>query len=582
MKRFLFILTLFLFAPVVRASGGTCPSGVPSGVTSCYFAAPNLSGASDSNNGTSESTPWLHLPGQPNCSNTCAGVTPAAGEGFIVRGGDTYHGANASPSTGVYMGAAAADSCGTQTCGWVWQWSGSNGSPIYIGVDLTWYNSTVCGGSWCRPIINLDNPTSTSLVSSCSYDLNGASTPQSPAFGSIYGVRVNYLILDNFEFTGACGSAGVEYLFQWGDNLTFEHLYMHGWTETSSGHDSGLWLINGNDTGGITFPTNDVIEYSVFDGSDSYCTGYETCSGVLGAGITSDFDHNIVRYLSSAVVANTIVTCHDNLFEYLYESWDSDVHSDVEFNYGNENPTNSNMYFYNNMVRNVATGQIVTLTKPSGTSTVYVFNNVFWENNGAGGASNGNVSVSFTANDTTVGAAYVTNNTFDQQGSGVKIIAAQGPNGQPDLFYGTVYLQNNHWIGPNGVSYTTNDNPNATVTDNGNEVTQSESVANGQGYTTSNNYQPTAATNATVHAGANLSSSCSTYSSDSDLCNGTTGGVTNTAGSGVIPTLYISSPAARGTTWDSGAYQFASGASGGGGSSIAGATQLQGKAQVNH
>ena len=71
------------------AAGGSCGSiPVPSGVTSCFYIS---AAGADTNSGTSESSPWLHAPGMANCSNTCRSTTPAGGEGFIFRGGDTWH-----------------------------------------------------------------------------------------------------------------------------------------------------------------------------------------------------------------------------------------------------------------------------------------------------------------------------------------------------------------------------------------------------------------------------------------------------------------------------------------------------------
>src|ERR1700683_21618 len=71
------------------AGGGACPTGsnyldltnpqngggqgfvtlASLGVNSCYYIAAN---GSDSNNGTSETSPWQHAPGMPACSATCA------------------------------------------------------------------------------------------------------------------------------------------------------------------------------------------------------------------------------------------------------------------------------------------------------------------------------------------------------------------------------------------------------------------------------------------------------------------------------------------------------------------------------
>ena len=114
---FQIICVVLLISANAFASGGACPTGAnylsPSGtlvtlsslgVTSCYFVS--ASGA-DTNNGTSESTPWLHAPQMPNCSGTCAtvqnqngGIPP--GTGIILRGGDTWHfgNSNATPYTG--------------------------------------------------------------------------------------------------------------------------------------------------------------------------------------------------------------------------------------------------------------------------------------------------------------------------------------------------------------------------------------------------------------------------------------------------------------------------------------------------
>lgn len=55
----------------------------------------------DTNNGTSTSTPWKHVPGQQGltpsgsstgdaCSNNCASYTPAAGDFIILKGGTTW------------------------------------------------------------------------------------------------------------------------------------------------------------------------------------------------------------------------------------------------------------------------------------------------------------------------------------------------------------------------------------------------------------------------------------------------------------------------------------------------------------
>src|ERR1019366_2631520 len=156
--------------------------------------------------------------GMPNCTGSCASYNPAAGDQFIFRGGDTWHFGNSS---------AAPYTGGT----WNWTWSGSSGSPIYIGVDQTWYNSSVCGGSWCRPLLNADNPLTTSTtLSSCNYQVGSNN--------NIFVMNnLNYITFDNFEMLGLCqqsvNAPNGKDIYVWDcctQNSTIEHLYMHGWT----------------------------------------------------------------------------------------------------------------------------------------------------------------------------------------------------------------------------------------------------------------------------------------------------------------------------------------------------------------
>jgi hypothetical protein len=141
---------------VVTSAGLTNAAGA-----STHYIAAN---GSDSNNGTSKTTPWLHAPGMPNCSGSCASYKPAPGDSIIFRGGDTWHFGNSalSPYTG-----------GTWD---MYSWWGNNSTCvslaassgcIYYGVDQTWFS----GGSWVRPILDGDNPLSTSLVSSSRYQV---------------------------------------------------------------------------------------------------------------------------------------------------------------------------------------------------------------------------------------------------------------------------------------------------------------------------------------------------------------------------------------------------------------------------
>ncbi len=96
----------------------------------------NTSNGSDTNNGTSKTSAWAHAPGiEQRGSGTAKATTIRPGDSIILRGCRDW---------------------GNASFPWVSPASGSSGSPIYIGVDQTWYDSTVssCASSWNRPILN--------------------------------------------------------------------------------------------------------------------------------------------------------------------------------------------------------------------------------------------------------------------------------------------------------------------------------------------------------------------------------------------------------------------------------------------
>src|ERR1700722_5426218 len=88
MRYLLGLLALFFLAPLAGYSQGTCPSGAPVSGNHCYFISAQ-SGA-DTNNGTTESTPWAHAPGMTGCARNCASHSYGSGEVYIFKGCDTW------------------------------------------------------------------------------------------------------------------------------------------------------------------------------------------------------------------------------------------------------------------------------------------------------------------------------------------------------------------------------------------------------------------------------------------------------------------------------------------------------------
>ncbi len=501
-----------------------------------YIAADGL----DSNSGTSKTSPWLHAPGMAGCSGNCASYRPVAGDQFLFRGGDTWH-----YSTGSPIGLP-----------WTWTWSGSSGNNIYIGVDPTWYS----GGSFARPILTMDNPLSSVLLTACTYDDRNNQ--------AVVLSNVSYVTFDDFEFTGKCWSGDPDPNASL--NITFathsiiKDNYFHGWSSTTGSTD-----VHRSIRGMLSaVPTYNEIAYNVIDGSDSFhgttsgqCPGTpngapcQSGFGVYGDGY--NFHHNVLRYLSNGIVTNGFYIVHDNLFEYMWNTYDGTTHPNVVES-GTTGLAGLPFYFYNNVIRH--TLQNVTLWVQID-QQAYLFNNVFFDNFG------GNVNcLEFQpAAASSTPTLYFYNNTMDATGGFGGCTVSFSGNTPP--WTGTSYFENNHLVGlaANNFSSLWYCQTGATCTatnDNGSEVYQTEGVANGQGYTSSNDYAPTAPGNATVGAGANLTSSCATFSSDSALCKGTSLGVIEQVGQGgyiAVSPAITPVPRPASGSWNAGAYEYGSG-----------------------
>jgi len=399
-----FALLMFVLPFTAFGAGGTCPSGAnylntstnslvtlsSLGVTSCYFIAAN---GSDSNDGTTETTsghlPWAHAPGMPNCTSNCASATISAGTGIIFRGGDTWHFGNSSLSP--YTG-------GTLTAGW----SGSSGHPIYFGVDQSWYYGSV----WARPIFTGDNPTSTSVVSSCLHQ--SGSSNQIIDFSSY-----NYGWFDNFEVTGFCqaGSITTEQVqMRYGEstNMVFTNNYSHGWTHVaySCSGDAGictyLWIFGGGPGGSQSTDNGETLAYNVVDGSDSDPAGAE-----LGKGGFSKVFYNVFRYVAQTV-ANNVHSVHDNWFDHWYCPGDANDHPNTFEELG-ENTVSNTAAVYNNVFSHILSdsgscaaggGNVLLWPDPPVGNTEYAFNNVSFSvynsedfNIGQNGSSQGSEAI---------------------------------------------------------------------------------------------------------------------------------------------------------------------------------------------
>lgn len=516
---------------------------------------------SDSNNGTSKSTPWLHAPGMKNATGIAASTTINPGDSIIFRGGDTWHFGNSGATP--YVGACTLQG----TICWEWQTSGVSNNPIYIGVDTSWF----AGGSWVRPIMSGDNALTTSFVGSCSFDQSNVQF--------IKLNQVGYVRIDNLDWQGGCissTSVGGAYIFNYQtNNVLLENNYFHGLTAIVTAQDAFSSIL-GNGTGVFGLSTNNQIVNNTFDYSDSSngVGGSGACSAgfapsepcYMGTGVYSegfDIHDNYFGHMSNMIVINNASTVHDNLFEYLYTSFSPSAiapHSNVINEVGNI--PGASTYFYNNTIRHTYASQAMYITTGA---NAYVFNNIVYDTlkygTAGGSAAPTNCIILGTVSNTGSEVLYFYNNTIDYHlgttggGCNVTFSNTNSPNA---AWNGTANFENNHFIDFSPVLlssvYHINAGASSTIHDLGNEIFQTETVANSQGYTTTNDYAPTLLTNSTVFAGSNLSASCISISPA--LCLGTTDGVVEQSGSGgKIASFPTISPTQR-IIWDAGAWQF--------------------------
>jgi len=478
-------------------------SGIATAATTHYISK---SLGSNTNSGTTKTTPWASLPGMASCNSNCASYTPGAGDSFILYGGDTW---------------------GASDLGIEWQWGGTSGSPIYVGVDQTWWNSSVCGSSaWCRPIFNAGH---------------AACAQASDDFINVY-TNANYTTFDNIEFTGQDG--GGSYVYVSSPNIEVKNMYMHGWatgTNNSVGGVYGAGTIDGSS-----------FHDSVIDGSDTNKNFFN--------GVYMEFPlvYNVyIRYVVSGFLGNFNIL-HDNVVENPVISCCGD-HANSLFNFG---PYSGNtIIMYNNVVRHTTgCSGCVNMwydgnTGVSSSLVSYGFNNVLFDFNPS------NIMISGGHPAGPWGTYHWFNNTIECGTDTNLIGAACFGNGETGNTL-TVKSTNDHAIssvnGSTGCSI--NGGACSSVTT---DLLQSLSTANGQGYTSSQTYafSPTSGSNATVGTGTNNQALCTTISAinpaaGSACQSDTTYAVAyNTTNHTVTPARTPNARPSSGV-WDIGAYQY--------------------------
>jgi hypothetical protein len=506
------LIAFFLSAGRAFAAGGACPTAAnylntstgslvtlsSLGVTSCFYIS---AAGADTNSGTSEASPWLHAPGMPSCSSNCSSNTPSGGTGYIFRGCDTW----TDSSLPV-----------------LWNWSGSSGSPIYIGVDQAWYNTTNCPSGWNRPIFD-------SLKNSISgaYFFNGQ------------GSSLSWGVLDNVEMRSMTDH-GAAYVgsFDNSSNWTFSNLYLHA---QNVALDGSCAFFAGD--GGAS---NNLVTNTVMDGSDR--TG-ATPDGNGDTGTCYAFypdmpnvKNSVIHDLANGIVghANYTIEVGNNLIYNIVFSNNGSHPNAIEIGDGNTH------YFHDNVIHD-ANGETFNLTPASGVAEVdWVWNNLFYRIIG-NPPETGGLNSTFTAhwfNNTIANLCDAKTGSCTESG----LVCFSAVN------FASQIVTNNHCIsgslGASGSTLTTNLQQSSTQADANSsphfdQYTSSETYA----------YSPTASSNSTVGAGTNLASSWPAGFSTNETSYACTQQAVNGVVQAVCPTPTSNT---RGATWDVGAYQFSS------------------------
>ncbi len=175
-------------------------------------------GGSDSNNGTSKTTPWAHVPGMASATGTAGSYSAVPGDTFILRGCDVWYNSN----------FPMALSRG-----------GSSGNPVTITVDQTWYNTTSCPSTWNRPIFDAI----TSSGSSAPMEINGSGGQSSGCVGGngnyFVAFTASYITLSWVEMRNlyyandaqnTCWAGNGWWRADSVDYITVSNSYEHAWS----------------------------------------------------------------------------------------------------------------------------------------------------------------------------------------------------------------------------------------------------------------------------------------------------------------------------------------------------------------
>jgi hypothetical protein len=483
-----------------------------------YYVAAN---GNDSNNGTSKSAPWAHLPGM----RTWAGShTPVAGDTFILRGCDDWGNSNFPIN---------------------WTWSGSSGSPITIDRDTTWYNTANCS-SWNRAKFDAQS----TVINPPECSNNNAFWE----FGSSSYVDANWIELINYYWTSsqAGGSCGAHEFWvsssSSASHLDLANWYVHRYTPQAGAGDIDHGFLGGCETC--------YVDYMVADNSDGL--------QYTGIGMQWPTRYSIFKYVSNAIKPHMSGEyAYDNISHLGLSGLHDGTHPNCIETIGPIQGS-GNFYIHDNLIHdmpNSPTEQCETLQVGNTGETDYVWNNVFYNLGG------GDIARLPQNDQPNVNALYFINNTWEEDAGSV--CAALNSSSGGANWINAFVMVNNHCITSSTPSGDTQSQKMMTGTVSGptkvlfsNNVVETIAAANSSGYSNAQTYvySPPSASGGTVGAGTNLAS---TYWPSGFSPNDSSYSCSEQTVSGVVESVCPARtpnprPAAGQGAWDAGAYEFGS------------------------
>lgn len=449
-------------------SSYTCPSGVR-----CFYVA---NGGSDSNNGTSESTPWAHAPGMPTFTGT---YTHQAGDEFIFKGGDTW---------------------GNASFPMVDKGSGNSSHPDLFGVDESWFD----GSSWTQPVFDAQGSNIT------------GSDPRATGMQDIFiDLRsTDYVTVDNIAFhnwtasniTGGYGSCAVVDLN--GDqNVTIDRITVTGMSIDTSG-DTATCAVAFGSTNSPSFSGSSVIENSTITGNNTnYGFAVWSLANIENntiSGMTNNVYPSVPQNGTGQISGNDIYNCDSPSAP----AGASNLHSDEILVDVTGNP--STLYIHDNVLHDTGQGtgyECESLWVGNPGETDYVWNNVIYGLHGTGpmkvGDNNGGGTTPYNA--------YIWDNTLTGADDGTTDCIESHTGSTA----GVVTAENNLCVSNGGSTFDTSSftgSPTLTIDHNvlltTSQMTSDEAQSVGDYATTPYMYLETGNPAPTTGQGVSLASDC--------------------------------------------------------------------------